>query len=203
MDREHFIRGSVKTLGTEYTKERILERINNKPLEHRSPRSPFLKRHRQLIKNYSSRKLIDVSEEKFRQSPALKHWAEIENLKIAASNYQKAGSIIDLKKQYAEKAAVMKTARNSLAETDRQLKELGQIIKYAEQYTVNQIYHVRYIKSKDHESYLRRHESELLLHDDAENMLKRMGIDPKTLDTEKLRRQYDSFVSKKNILKIK
>lgn len=66
-------------------------------------------------------------------------------------------------------------------ETEHQLKNLGQILKYAEQYKANHIYHVRYQKSKDQDAYLRRHETELLLHDGAENMLKRFGIDLKTL----------------------
>ena len=61
-------------------------------------------------------------------------------------------------------------------ETERQLKDLGQILKYAEQYQSNHIYHIRYRKSKDPDAYLRHHETELLLHDGAENMLKRFGI---------------------------
>lgn len=66
-------------------------------------------------------------------------------------------------------------------ETERQLKDLGQILKYAEQYQSNHIYHIRYRKSKDPDAYLRHHETELLLHDGAENMLKRFGISLKHL----------------------
>ena len=54
-------------------------------------------------------------------------------------------------------------------------------------------YHVRYQKSKDQDAYLRRHETELLLHDGAENMLKRFGIDLKNLDVEKLRSDYNAL----------
>lgn len=85
-------------------------------------------------------------------------------------------------------------------ETERQLKDLGQILKYAEQYQTNHIYHVRYKKSKDKDAYLRRHETELILHDGAENMLKRFGIDTKNLDVEKLRSDYNSLYSKKQTL---
>ncbi|MEH2954312.1 hypothetical protein VV089_15175 [Candidatus Merdisoma sp. JLR.KK011] len=163
-------------------------------------RIPFPTRKKQLVKDYSSKKLIDTSEEKFEQSPGLKHWADIQNLKIAASSYNETGSIAELKKQLATKSVLAKTARNSLVETEHQLKDLGQILKYAEQYQSNHIYHVRYQKSKNPDAYLRSHETELLLHDGAENMLKRLGISPKTLDIEKLRNEYNSLYSKKETL---
>lgn len=179
LDRERFARGSVKSLGAEYTRERIKERIEAKALEQSQKRVPFPRKAKPIIKDYSSKKLIDTSEEKFTQSPGLKHWADIQNLKIAAASYSGAGSIAELEKQLAAKSALAKTARNSLVETEHQLKNLGQILKYAEQYKANHIYHVRYQKSKDQDAYLRRHETELLLHDGAENMLKRFGIDLK------------------------
>ena len=88
----------------------------------------------------------------------------------------------------------------SLVETERQLKDLGQVLKYAEQYKANHIYHVRYQKSKDKDAYLRRHETELILHDGAENMLKRFGINPKNIDVEKLRSDYNALYSKKQAI---
>lgn len=200
LDKEHFVRGRAKSLGEEYTKERIKERIETKALDQPKKRVPFPTRKKNLIKDYSSKKLIDTSEEKFQHSPGLNHWATIENLKIAASSYSEAGSIAELEKQLAAKSALAKTARNSLVETEHQLKDLGQILKYAEQYKVNHIYHVRYQKSKNPDAYLRQHETELLLHDGAENMLKRLGINPKTLDIDKLRSEYNALYSKKETL---
>ena len=102
--------------------------------------------------------------------------------------------------QIAAKSTLAKTARESLVETEHQLKDLGQVLKYAEQYKVNHIYHVRYQKSKDKDAYLRRHETEHILHDGAENMLKRFGINPKTLDVEKLCSDYNTLYSKKQTL---
>lgn len=110
------------------------------------------------------------------------------------------GSIAELEKQLAAKSVLAKNARNSLVETEHQLKDLGQILKYAEQYQSNHIYHVRYQKSKNPDAYLRSHETELLLHDGAENMLKRLGMNPKTLDIDKLRNEYNSLYSKKETL---
>ena len=154
LDREHFIRGRANSLGAEYTKERIKERIKAKALIQPKKRIPFPKRKKQFFKDYSSQKLIDTSEEKFEHSPDLKAWADIQNLKIAASSYSETDSIAELKKQLAAKLVLAKTARSSLVEIEHQLKDLGQILKYAEQYQSNHIYHVRYQKSKNPDAYL-------------------------------------------------
>ena len=200
LDRERFVRGSAKSLGAEYTKERIKERIEEKALVKDKKRVPFPARKKTIVKDYSRKNLIDTTEDKFANSPGLKHWADIQNLKIAAASYSQAGSIAELEKQISAKSALAKTARESLVETERQLKDLGQVLKYAEQYKANHIYHVRYKKSKDKDAYLRRHETELILHDGAENMLKRFGIDTKNLDAEKLRSDYNALYAKKQAL---
>lgn len=200
LDRKRFIRGSAKSLGAEYTKERIRERIEEKTLAKGKKRVPFPVKKKLLVRDYSKKNLIDTSEDKFAVSPGLKHWADIQNLKIAAANYNQAGSIFELEEQISAKSTLAKTARESLVEAERQLKDLGQILKYAEQYKTNHIYHIRYQKSKDKDRYLRQHETELLLHDGAENMLKRFGVDTRNLDIEKLRSDYNSLYSKKQAL---
>ena len=197
---KHFIRGKADTLGADYTKEAIKKRIEEKSLAQSKKEIPFKTKRKSLIKDYSSKKLIDTSEEKFENSPALKHWADIENLKIAASNYSEVGSISELEEQVKTKATLLKSTRKNLIETEQQLKNLGEIIKYAEQYSANHIYHIRYQKSKNKEAYLQRHETELLLHDGAEHMLKRAGINLKTLNIEKLRNEYNALYSKKKEL---
>lgn len=86
-------------------------------------------------------------------------------------------------------------------ETEHQLKNLGQVLKYAEQYKTNRIYHISYQKSKDKDRYFLQHETELILHDGAENMLKRLGIDTKNLDVEKFHSDYNVLYSKKETLR--
>ena len=206
LDMKHFVRGSAKSLGTEYTKERIKARLEEMAVTRQKSHSvqdkhaAFPKKKKTIVQNHSSRSLIDTTAEKFAESSGLKHWADIQNLKIAAANYSEAGSISELKKQIAAKSEVAKTARKSLVDTEHQLKDFGQILKYAEQYKSNRIYHIRYQKSKDKDRYLRQHETELLLHDGAENMLKRFGINLKTLDIEKFRSDYNELCRKKNAL---
>lgn len=198
--REHFVRGSVRSLGAEYTKERIKERIEATVFESPNKRVFFPARRKSPVYDFSKKSIIDTTEDKFAQSPGLKHWADTQNLKTAAANYNEAGSIAELERQISSKAALLKTTRKNLVETERQLKDSGQILKYAEQYKNNHIYHIRYQRSKDKDRYFRSHETELLLYDGAKHMLKNSGISLKTLDTEKLRSDYNTLQQKKAAL---
>ena len=198
LNRKQFVRGSVKSLGANYTKESIRERIEHKSSEQLKVALPA--RKRPLIKDYSRQKLIDTSDEKFADSPGLKQWATVENLKIAASSYSQSGSISELEQEITFKNDIVKNARQSLIESEHQLKDLGQILKYAEQYRSNRIYHIRYRKSKNPDAYLQQHETELLLHDGAKNMLQHMGIDMKKLDLDALRNEYNLLYAKKQKL---
>ena len=139
LDKEHFVRGSARSLGKEYTKKRIRERIEKK-------------RERKAVipkKDYSSRKIIDTSDEKFQNSPGLQQWAAIENLKIAAQSYNEAGSLSDLEHKITVKNEAGKSAKQSVVELEHRMKNLAEIIKYAEQYKDNRSYHIAYKKAKN------------------------------------------------------
>ncbi len=125
LDKEIFVRGSAKSLGAEYTKERIKERIEEKVLAKDKKHIPLPSRKRSIVKDYSKKSLIDITEDKFAQSPGLKHWADIQNLKIAAASYSQSGSIAEIEKQSATKSTLAKAARENLVKTERQLKYLG------------------------------------------------------------------------------
>lgn len=163
-------------------------------------RVPSPIKRKPVVTNYADKNLIDTTGDRFVANPGLKHWADIQNLKIAAASYSQAGSITELQKQIAAKSTAVKAARKSLVQMEHGLKDSGQVLKYAEQYKANHIYHIRYQKSKDRDRYFRQHESELILHDGAENMLKRFGINPKTVDVETLREEYNALYSKKQFL---
>ena len=195
LDRDRFIRGSIRSLGAEYTRERINERIEEKTAQRAKKKVSFTKK--KLTTDYSRKNLIDTSQEKFQQSPGLNHWATIQNLKIAASSYAGADSIENLESKISSKSTLAKTARQSLIDTEHQLKELGEILKYARDCQTNKVYNFRYKKSKDPDVYFRRHETELTLFDGSENMLKRFGINPKNLDLEQFQADYNALQAKK------
>ena len=94
---KNFIRGRDKSLSSEYTKERIRERIEQRQKELSKKEVPFPKKKSfHPVMDYSQKSLNDTNTEKFQNSPGLQHWADIENLKIAASSYSSTGSIQEL-----------------------------------------------------------------------------------------------------------
>lgn len=199
-DRERFIRGNVKSLGADYTKERIKERIDTKLLNIPEKISPFPDKKKPAFRSYLSQKLIDTSTEKFEENPYLKRWADMQNLKTAASIYSDVDTVSDLEKQLNIKSANANETRQDLRNIEQKLKKTGKIIKYARQYQSNHIYQIRYQKSKDKDRYFRQHETELLLHDGAENMLKRLGLAPPNVNLTKLQSEYKQLLYQKETL---
>ena len=190
LDKEHFVRGSARSLGKEYTKERIRERIEKK-------------RERKAVipkKDYSARRLIDTSDEKFQNSPGLQQWAAIENLKIAAQSYNEAGSLSDLEHKITVKTEAGKSAKQSVVELEHHMKDLAEIIKYAEQYKDNHSYHIAYKKAKNPDAYFRRYESQIILYGGARRMLEQAGIKLKRLNVDKLRAEYQALKTQKKEL---
>ena len=190
LDKERFVRGSARSLGKEYTKERIRERIEKK-------------RERKAVipkKDYSTRRLIDTSDEKFQNSPGLQQWAAIENLKIAAQSYNEAGSLSDLEHKITVKTETGRSARQSVVGLEHRMKDLAEIIKYAEQYKDNRSYHIGYKKAKNPDAYFRRYESQIILYGGARRVLEQAGIKLKGLNVDKLRAEYQALETQKKEL---
>jgi hypothetical protein len=189
--KERFVRGSAKSLGSDYTREKINARIEQ-PVSERSgaiSRTPPQNRTFRP-RDYSKRNLIDTSSDKYTESAGLKRWAEIENLKTAASTYAQVQSISALKEQISEKRTASQNARSELVSLEHKMKPHAELLKYAEQYAENKPYHFRYRKSKNPDAYLRSHESQLILYDGAKNVLRKSGINLKSLDVDKMRSEY-------------
>ena len=178
--QQRYIRGSLRSLGQEYTREEIKRRIENKDRNIYSA-GKTLRPHQQdiLKRTNTDRTLIDTSGDKFQNSPGLDHWAKIRNLQIAAKSYAEAENISALQAKIDEKSREESSARTELAALDRQIIELKELKYYLEQYKDNLPFHERYKKSKDPDRYMRMHETQLILFDGARRKLKQMGISPK------------------------
>ena len=190
LDKERFVRGSARSLGKEYTKERIRERIEKK----RKQKAVIPK------KDYSAHRLIDTSDEKFQNSPGLQQCAAIENLKIAAQSYNEAGSLAELEHKIAVKTEAGKSAKQSVVELEYRIKALAEIIKYAHQYKDNRSYHIGYKKAKNPDTYFRRYESQIILYGGARRMLEQAGINLKGLNVDKLKAEYQELMKQKSEL---
>lgn len=190
LGKEHFVRGSARGLGTEFTKEQIQKQISEQRLARQFP----------YEKEYSSKRMIDTSQEKFQNNPYLKRWATIENLKIAASTYQKVNSIAELEQKLIQTSQLVKETQQNLVALEYQIKKETELLKYAEQYKATRPYQVRYKKSKKPEEYFQKHETELILYDGAKQMLYHTGIDLKTLNINQMKTSLEQQKKEKQSL---
>ncbi len=174
--QQRFVRGSVRSLGEKYTRDNIIQQISEK----KKAKVKTVRPHQQdILKRTAPKKtLIDTSEEKFRKSPGLKHWADIQNLKTAAASYAVAGNLTELKEKIEAKNKEAAASRSELAAIGRELKELKEIQHYLLQYKETAPYRQAYNNSRDKETYAMKHDEQLTLFDGARNMLKKKGIRP-------------------------
>ena len=194
-----FTRISEKNFGAGYTKEAIREQIERRI----KAQDYFIVRKRVPFPKQSDamRTLIDIDKEKFQESGALKHWANIQNLKIAAASYAEGGSVEELEQKIADKNALATATRNEIVDLEHEMKTNTEILKYAKQYVTNRKYQRGYEKAKDPDAYFRSHETQIILFGGAENMLKRYGIKTASLDAEKMQAEYDAMAAQKEKLK--
>ena len=80
------------------------------------------------------------------------------------------------------------------------MKDLAEIIKYAEQYKDNRSYHIAYKKAKNPDTYFRRYESQIILYGGARRMLEQAGINLKGLNVDKLKAEYQELMKQKSEL---
>lgn len=193
--QERWIRGRDKSLGSEYTRERIKERIEEKARI----------RTEKMLKTISRpASIIDTSQEKFADSPGLKRWAERENLKAAAKIQSTlAGMGFSSLEEADERIAALhlqaKTGRKTTVALDKQKKTSAEILRYAKQYTEKRKYVINYEKSKDPERYYQAHSYDIHLAWSAMEQLESAGINPKTMNLQEMEAQYEKLCADRKI----
>ncbi len=80
------------------------------------------------------------------------------------------------------------------------IKDLAEIIKYAEQYKANKAYHTTYKKVQKPDAYFRKHESQIILYGGARRMLEQAGIPLKGWNIDKLKAEYQELTAQKKDL---
>lgn len=87
-----------------------------------------------------------------------------------------------------------------MVELEHRIKDLAEIIKYAQQYKANRSYHIGYKKAKNPDAYFRRYESQIILYGGARRMLEQAGINLKGLNVDKLKAEYQELMKQKSEL---
>lgn len=180
-----FVRVSEKNFGRGMTKEKIKERIANK--------EKWLAENRQKRKekvqptDYSKQRIIDTSAEKYADSQGLKMWATRQNMKAVQAILNKYGSIAQMQKTLEENSAAIAAGNAQIPSKEKQMRELTDVIRYAEQYKENEVYNYRYKKSPNPDKYMREHEQQLLLYAHAVQNLKKRKYKPEETDPDELK----------------
>ena len=184
--QERWVRGRPKSLGDDFTKERIRERIEEKA----RIRAERMKR---LTKRNPS--MIDTTQDKFAESPGLMRWAEKQNLKAAAQIQSKLAEMgldsfdaLDAKIESLHKQA--KEGKKATIALDKEITKFEDLLHYAHVYNENKKYIRGYEKSKDKERYYRTHGYDIEIANGAIDRLKNAGLDPDRIDLQEMESDY-------------
>ncbi len=188
--QERWIRGRESSLGADFTKERIKERIETN-----------LKRKEERRKTpYHPSSIIDTSGEKFKTSPGLKTWAERENFQLAARiRSELAGkglrSMEDINERIDSLHKQAVSGKRTTADLDKKKKAATEVLYFARQYAEKRRYLKAYKKSVDPDRYFMDHDYDLHLAWGAEDILKKAGIDTETMNLKMLESEYEQLCS--------
>ena len=179
--QERWIRGRAQSLGTDFTKERIRERIEEKARI----------RAEKMKKNSSGQmSIIDNSSGRYSQD-----WVDPQNLKTAAKIQSKLAELgLDDFNALNEKIESLHTqavnGKRSTVALDKQIIRFEEILHYARVYTENKKYIHGYEKSKDKDRYYRTHGYEIEVANGAIDRLRNAGLDPGRFNLQKMEEDY-------------
>ena len=178
--KERFVRGYEKSLGAEYTRERIKERIEE-----------TVERRRERFKLLVKPEMIDTSQQRFQESPGLKHWANKQNLQTAAKIVSDFGDRTQMAEKIDELKQTIKTNYKAQVKAERRRKDRQDVIYYGDQYLKYKQTYDYYMScpAKDKERIFKINESKIIAFQGAADRLKAFGIDLKRFD-EKVYKAY-------------
>ena len=198
-NKDYFIRGNIRALGKNFTRERIKERIEQKSKE----------RANQMLHSSKTNKLIDTSsDEKYSQNIGLQKWAEKQNLKLVAKTYATLNekgfqSLEELEEQISTLTHKFSSIRTKTISLEKQIREQALLLKYAEQYAENKAYYDKYAKAKNPDAIFRKYESQIILYHGAKEMLKKAGIYPAKINPAEVRADYEKMIQERDSLMAK
>lgn len=163
--QERFTR--AKTIGENYTEERIKERIQG-----RNPRKRRMQTERKGVSL-----IIDIQNSfKAQESKGYEHWAKINNLKEAAKtlNYLTENNLL----QYSDLEAKVEDIHSSYERTGEELKrvearlrEVQPLVKNIGNYQRLKSVYEAFQKAKDKTAFRAKHEAELVIFEAAKSTL--------------------------------
>ena len=192
--QERFTR--AKTIGDNYTEERLKERIAG-----RNPRKLRMQTGRKGISL-----IIDIQNSiKAQESKGYEHWAKLHNLQEAARtlNYLTENNLL----QYAELVAKSEDIHTSYDRTGEELKavesrlrEVQPLIKNISNYQRLKPIHEAFQKAKDKSAFRAKHEAELVIFEAAKSTLLAVQGDGKLPSLKSLRTEQERLMQEQQRL---
>lgn len=163
-DGERFTR--AKTIGEDYTEERIKERIKSK--------APVQQQKQSTIK-----KLHDLTTDKFQQSVGLTHWGKIQNLKIMADtmNLLTEKGLTDLAefdRKFTTANTTFDEISSAMKATENRLKDLTELQKQFRIYGRTKEVYGQFQQARNKDKFIRETqgaEGNIMLHEAAKRYL--------------------------------
>lgn len=207
--KDRFVRGRASTLGLEYTKQRIKERIEEKGTKETERfavinSSAGTETDTNYTPAFSGIKttLIDITSEKVSGSIAYTKWAQKENLKRTATMYAELGRL-NLQSKSARAAHIKELQEQIISERkqanilSKEIKHFEAILRHAKYLEDNKKLNTAYEKAKDQDEYYRNHAVQLETYWGAVSWLKNAGINVENIDIKLLMNQYENLMSEK------
>ena len=192
--QERFTR--AKTIGENYTEERIKERIQG-----RNPR----KRQMQTTRKGVSL-IIDIQNSiKAQESKGYEHWAKINNLKEAAKtiNYLTENNLLqyaDLEKKVEDIHGSYTRTGEELKRVEARLREVQPLIKNISNYQRLKPVYDAFQKAKDKTSFRSKHEAELVIFEAARSTLLAVQCDRKLPSLKSLQAEQERLTQEQQRL---
>lgn len=186
-----------KTLGIEYTEERIKERISGSPKQNMR-----VCKESELI-----RQLIDLqNDSRAQQNGGFAHWAKLNNLKQAARTLNfltenRLTSYEALITKINELSLSSEQAAGSIKELEKKLNQMAMVMKQLNAYRQTRPVYEAYQKAKDKDIFYRQHQSEMIIYEATIKTLNALKADGRKLPPYKeLREQYTQISEEKDRL---
>ncbi|EAF9207804.1 hypothetical protein A4V34_05365 [Listeria monocytogenes] len=183
-NQERFTRG--KSLGEEYTEEKIKERIILKeqlPVKRRKKTSPTNQPLSIMIELDKNKKAIENN--------GYEHWAKIHNLKQSSKtinllNKYNISSTNELEDVINQTSTQLQDLTADIKTVEKNLANQRQIKKHLDIYHQTKRAYTEYNTAKNTSTYYQSHSSDILLHQTSSKALHKLGVNPNAISSTSL-----------------
>lgn len=197
-DNGRFTRAKASTLGADYTKERIKERIENR---EKTTAKPF-NYEKSSSENFD--RIVDMkNNKKVHSSKGYEIWANKHNMRTMASTLNEMrkygiNSYDELDKKLQEMASQRQDILNKIKQIESSMKEIYSIIENKNILNKNKLVYDMYLNNKDDKDFYEEYKAEIIAYETALKTIKKTNYS--TLDINALSDKYMALKEEKGDL---